>query len=181
LKTKRIVITGGPGSGKTTLIQHIASQRIPCMPEISREITLKAQQQGVDQLFLEDPIIFSKKLLEGRLAQFMEGFASPPPYLFFDRGMPDVTAYMDYIKSDYPKEFAQLCLSNKYDHIFLLPPWKDIYSQDNERYESFEQAELIHDYLQKSYQKYDYTVHGVPFGSVEQRSDYIFAKLKELS
>ena len=53
--------------------------------------------------------------------------------------------------------------------------------QDNERYESYEQAELIHDYLQKSYQKYDYDIHDVPLGTVEQRCDYIFAKLKDLS
>ena len=67
---KKIVITGGPGSGKTSLVSYLLNIGHQCMPEISRAVTIEAQKQGIEQLFLEDPILFSRKLLEGRLVQF---------------------------------------------------------------------------------------------------------------
>ena len=66
----KIVITGGPGSGKTTLISFLSENGFQCQREISRDVILEAQKEGIDQLFLTDPILFSKKLLEGRLKQF---------------------------------------------------------------------------------------------------------------
>lgn len=178
LKTKRIVISGGPGSGKTTLVSELEQQGHCCMHEISRDVILEAQKEGIAQLFLENPLLFSQKLMEGRLKQYHETPLSPIPFLFYDRGMPDVTAYMDYIHSHYPTNFSETCMNNRYDSIFLLPPWEEIYKQDNERYESFNEAEKIYHYLLKGYQNYGYHVYEVPVGSIENRIHYILSKLK---
>lgn len=180
MKTKRIVITGGPGSGKTVLINQLENEGHPVIHEISRQVTLEAQKQGIDQLFIDKPILFSEKLLEGRLKQFHEAEACKSPFLFYDRGMPDVTAYMDFVASDYPKEFSETCHNHRYDIIFVLPPWESIYKQDNERYESFEQAEKIFSYLKNSYQGYNYTVCEVPVGTIKDRLDFILDKLNIL-
>ncbi len=56
---KIIVIAGGPSSGKTTLINALKEKGHICYPEISRAIIKKAQEQGIDQLFLENPLLFS--------------------------------------------------------------------------------------------------------------------------
>jgi len=180
LKTKRIVISGGPGSGKTTLINHLEKKGHSCMHEISRAVTQKAQEDGIEQLFLENPILFSQKLLEGRLKQYRDAFHFEDSFLFYDRGMPDVTAYMDYINSHYPINFSETCNSYRYDAVFLLPPWEAIYEQDNERYESFAQAEKLYHFLLKGYQKYDYNVLEVPTGTIEDRTSYMLEHLKIL-
>ncbi|MEZ4857224.1 MAG: ATP-binding protein [Flavobacteriaceae bacterium] len=180
MKTKRIIITGGPGSGKTSLIHFFKEKGYFCLPEISREVTLKAQEEGIEQLFLKDPILFSDLLLKGRLQQFQEATLANEKMLFYDRGMPDVTAYMDYLGTKYPNYFSETCRENRYDAIFLLPPWEAIYRQDNERYESFEQAEIIFQYLHKSYEDYGYTVHHVPVGSIEYRGAFILKKIESL-
>jgi hypothetical protein len=39
--------------------------------EISRR-TLEAKKQGIEQLFLEKPLLFSELLLEGRKKQFVD-------------------------------------------------------------------------------------------------------------
>ncbi len=177
---KKIVITGGPGTGKTSLVSFLLKQGYQCMPEISREITVEAQKNGIEQLFLKDPILFSQKLLEGRMKQFHDNQNLKKTFLFFDRGLPDITAYMDYTNTLYPDHFLKTCHSLKYDLVFLLPPWKEIYKQDNERYETFEEAKIIHDYLLKGYEKYGYRVIEIPFGSLENRKEFIFNKLREL-
>ncbi len=177
---KKIVITGGPGSGKTTLINSLQNEGFSCLPEISRQITLEAQKQGIEQLFLEDPLLFSQKLLEGRLAQYQDAINHKPPFLFFDRGLPDVTAYMNYFNTTYPDTFTQTCKQNKYDAVFILPPWKAIYKQDNERYETYEEAVTIHDFLLEEYKKYNYDVFDVAPGTVNERIAFIKNTLAQL-
>lgn len=178
MKTERIVITGGPGSGKTALIKFLEDQGHNVMHEISREVILAAKAEGIEQLFLEDPILFSKKLLEGRYIQFLEGENCKSQTLFYDRGMPDVTAYMDFLNTHYPESFSETCSNHKYDQIFVLPPWKEIYEQDNERYESFEQAEALFGFLKNGYENYGYKTHEVPVGSIKERAKFILEKVK---
>lgn len=178
MNTKRIVIAGGPGSGKTSLIDYLEQEGYSVKHEISRAVTLEAQKEGIEQLFLEKPTLFSQKLLEGRLKQFNEGKNCTESLLFYDRGMPDVTAYMDFVSTDYPKSFSDICRNNKYDVIFLLPPWEAIYHSDNERYESFEQAEKIYNFLKTSYKNYGYKIQEVPIGTIDERSQFILTELK---
>ncbi|MEC8535779.1 MAG: AAA family ATPase, partial [Bacteroidota bacterium] len=52
MKTKKIVITGCPATGKSSIVEHLVSKGFYCMKEVSRDLTLKAQKEGVDQLFL---------------------------------------------------------------------------------------------------------------------------------
>jgi predicted ATPase len=181
LKTKRIVISGGPCSGKTALIHYLDKEGYPVKHEISRDVILEARKQGIEQLFLENPILFSQKLLEGRLKQFQEAESCKKPMLFYDRGMPDVTAYMDFVDSHYPEKFSKTCFENRYDVIFILPPWKEIYHTDDERYESWEQAEKIYHYLKDSYKNYGYDIHEVPVGTLKDRVQHILNTLKDIA
>lgn len=180
MNTKRIVITGGPGSGKTSLIKFLEKIGYQVMQEISRELTLQAKKKGIDQLFIENPIMFSEQLLEGRLKQFQEGENFNTPILFYDRGLPDVTAYMDFAKNNYPENFSETCLKYKYDAIFILPPWEEIYEQDEVRYESFAQAQEIFNFLQKGYVNYGYKIHQVPVGTLSLRTNFILNSLKQM-
>ena len=137
---KKIVITGGPGTGKSTVIEELARRKYDCMLEISRQITIEAQRQGIEQLFLTDPLFFSEKLLEGRMQQYQEACVLDSDLVFFDRGIPDVHAYMDYANQEYPEKYVVNSVKHKYTKVFIMPPWKDIYTSDNERYENYEQA-----------------------------------------
>jgi predicted ATPase len=171
---KRIVITGGPGSGKTTVIEELKRRGIATMPEISREIIREAKKQGIDQLFLEDPILFSKKLIDGRIKQFVDAGKVEQRVVFFDRGIPDVTAYLRYSKTPVPDDLSEACRKYRYDQpVFIMPPWEEIYTNDFERYESFNQAQLIHNKLVNMYMDLGYFIIFVPFGTAEKRADFI--------
>lgn len=175
---KKIVLIGGPGTGKSTVLQELENRAYYCMPEVSREVTLKAQKEGIQQLFLTDPLLFSKMLLEGREQQYIQAHESDAPIVFFDRGLPDVHAYMEYTKETYPDYFLEKSNQYKYDVVFLFRPWKEIYVSDNERYEDFEESLVIDQFLQKAYKDLGYLIVDVPFGSVEERTAFILHWLK---
>jgi predicted ATPase len=175
---KKIVITGGPGTGKSTVIKELANRNFSCMFEISREVTLNARKKGVEQLFLTKPLLFSELLLEGRVNQYMEAEQKNSDIVFFDRGIPDIHAYMDYIGIDYPDTYFTKSKLYRYNYIFLMTPWKEIYISDNERYENFEQSLAIHNHLERTYNKLGYNIIEVPFGTINTRVDFILKAIK---
>jgi len=177
LEKEIVVIIGGPGTGKTTIIDGLTAKGYCCYPEISREVTMEAKKQGIEQLFLEKPLLFSELLLEGRKKQFHNALTEPHEVVFLDRGIPDVLAYMHYIGDSYPAFFDQACRDHIYTKIFILPPWEEIYVSDDERYENYEQAKLIYSHLTETYQKYGYNLIEVPKGTVEERILFILNQL----
>lgn len=174
---KKIVITGGPGTGKSSLINELINQKYFCMPEISRRVTLDARKKGIEQLFLKKPLLFSQLLLEGREQQFLEAGKENTDLVFFDRGIPDVHGYMNYIGVDYPNLYKEKSLKYRYTTIFITPPWQEIYQSDNERYESYEQSLAIHNHLKKTYIELEYSIINVPIGNVEERVRFILNSL----
>lgn len=172
-----IVIIGGPGSGKTSLIEGLKENGYTCYPEISREVTLEARKQGIEQLFLEKPLLFSELLLEGRKKQYTDAVADASTVVFLDRGLPDVIAYMHYIGDAYPAAFDDACKDYIYNKVFYLPPWEEIYTADEARYETYEQAVLIAGHLQETYKSYGYTLTEVPKDTVSNRILFILEHL----
>lgn len=177
MNTKLILIIGGPGSGKTTIINELVERGYVCYPEISREVTKKAQEKGIDQLFLTEPLLFSQLLLEGRIDQHKSAVAEDAEIVFIDRGIPDVLAYMHYKGDTYPESFDLACKNHLYHQIFLLPPWENIYISDDQRYESFEQANLIHRFLVDTYKSYGYDLIEVPRETIAKRVEFILDRI----
>jgi len=141
---RKIVITGAPGTGKTSVIKKLEAANYYC----------------------------------GRIKQYIDSLKKNNDIIFFDRGIPDVLAYMDFFKQEYTPQFTRACTTNTYNHIFLLPPWEEIYVSDNERFESFEEAKQIHYHLENTYHTYGYTIELVPFGTVQERVDFILNSIK---
>ena len=175
---KKIVITGGPSTGKTSIITEIEANGYACMPEISRQITLDARNSGIEHLFLTDPILFSIKLLDGRTQQFKDAENLQKNIVFFDRGIPDVLAYLNGTETDNKQHFVDASSKYKYDIVFILPPWKEIHTQDNERYEDFDEAQRIHGLLEKTYTELGYAPIDVPIGTIADRTQFILNAIK---
>jgi predicted ATPase len=159
---KKIVFAGGPATGKTTLIHRLESMGYSCLHEISRQITIDARQAGIEQLFISNPILFSEKLLKGRINQYTEATLNKTPIVFIDRGLPEVVAH-----------FIEACETFRYDYVFIFPPWEEIYTADNERYEDFKEALRIYPYLKGAYEKFGYKNSILPKDTVENRISFI--------
>ncbi|AZQ45215.1 AAA family ATPase [Nonlabens ponticola] len=167
---QRILLIGGPGTGKSTLINDLENRGFKVHHEISREVTARAQQQGIEQLFLTDPMAFSNQLLAGRIQQFVDAV---PGINFYDRGIPDVPAYHKFTGDHIPENYLEASKNYKYDQVFHLAPWEEIYAQDSERYESFSQASAIDKALKNFYRGLGYDLITIPQTTVENRINFI--------
>ncbi len=187
MNTKKIVITGGPGTGKTSIINELKRKNFYCFEEIIRTLTLAAKKENDASThlsnpiaFVNDPMLFNTNLLNGRIAQFKQANIIEKKISFFDRGIPDVLAYMSFFNQEYGEIFTNACKENVYNYVFLLPPWKDIYKSDNERFETFEQSKKIHLHLVEIYKKFGYKIIEVPFGTIKERTNFILTILENL-
>tara|TARA_R110002012_G_scaffold38153_5_gene106575 strand:+ start:8422 stop:8985 length:564 start_codon:yes stop_codon:yes gene_type:complete len=181
----KVVITGAPGTGKTSIVNGLESKGFYCFHEIIRDMTSKAKQEGQSEEYISNPLVFvddalqfNKDLLEARTTHYKRSINLDEVISFFDRGIPDVLAYMDYFGQDYDDFFISNCENYKYDSVFIVPPWKEIYVSDNERMETFEEAENIHHSLVKTYSQFGYDPIEVPKDAVPNRIDFILETLK---
>jgi predicted ATPase len=170
---QKIVITGGPSTGKSTLIGELSKRKYTCLEEISREVILEARAQGIEHLFLTSPLLFSEILLEKRTSQYKEATNTNSEIVFFDRGIIDIIAYLNFSNTPYEIDFDVVLKDTKYQHVFICPPWKEIHKTDNERYESFEQALEIHEHLLFTYKEKGYDPIEIPFGTPKERCLFI--------
>lgn len=160
------------------MINALAQSGYKTFDEISRQVIKEAQQDGIEQLFLTEPLLFSQKLLEGRIAQYNAAAEINDAFVIYDRGIPDIPAYMDYAGQKYTSVFTEACEKYVYDRVFALSPWEAIHEVDNERYEDFETATRLHDFLIKTYHHYGYTPIEIPQCSIKKRVDFIEKHLK---
>ena len=180
MNIKKIVITGGPATGKTAIIDHLKSNGYACFEEVIRKLTAAAQTEGDITETHSNPIAlvsdsekFNTTLINLRVNDYLATDNLDTKFCFFDRGMPDVLAYMTYFRQKIPQKFVNICKKNTYDYMFLLPPWKAIYKDDEERFETFEQATDIYHHLKDTYKQFGHNVIEIPFGSVKDRANYI--------
>lgn len=177
-KSSTALLIGAPSTGKTSVLQELEQKGFICFEEISRQVTQEARDEGIEHLFKKEPLLFSEKLLDGRIRQFLSAQSYGDQTVFIDRGLPDITAYMDMVRVSYPEKFSEANHQYRYDVVFWFPVWKRIYKSDKERYEDFDLAQNIENHLIESYQSLGYDLIEVPKLSVDKRVEFILSHLK---
>jgi predicted ATPase len=180
LSSQRVIITGGPGFGKTSIIEELEARKYPCVHEVSRTIIKEQIEIGSDILPWKNLKRFSELLLKFRLEQFEDSFYKG--FTFFDRGVPDVLAYMQKDKLLIPSDYlVQVNKCNYFSTVFIVPPWKEIYKKDAQRKEDYATALDLHEYISDTYKSLGYETVILPKISVKERADFILHRLFESS
>lgn len=174
-ETKRIIITGGPGTGKSTIIDLLENRGYPCHREVSRAVIKEELDKGSDLLPWQDLPGFSETVFKGQTEQYHQ--AKENHINFFDRGLPDVIAYLR--KDSLPTEMLDDLVPHYPYHseIFVTPPWPEIYKTDSERREDFETMQSIHNSLVDTYKSFGYEVVEVPKENSFKRANFILERL----
>ena len=169
---KRIVLAGGPSTGKTSVIDELKKKNFYCFEEAAREIFDEFKLRGLE--FKTDPIEISKNIFKKRKLDFeaAERLECKDNLIFYDRGIHEVTAYLRSIASS-SNYWDKLPLGYKYDLIFLFEPWKEIYKKDDNRIEDFSDAVKISPFITSIYKQSGIKMIKVPNISIEERVRFI--------
>ena len=172
------IITGGPGSGKTTLIEAFRTRGFTCSVEAGRGIIQDQVAIGGRALPWRDPMLFAELMLswEMRSYRIAELVAGP---VFFDRGVPDVLGYlrlMNIPAPDYMQNAASEFCYNR--TVFIAPPWREIFHQDVERKQDFEEAQRTYDALASTYTALGSGLIELPCVEVKERCEFILGHLR---
>ena len=167
------VITGGPGSGKTTLIEALVAAGLDTSPEVGRRII--QDQQAVDGQALpwRDRGLFAEMMLAFEMANHAAAARQPGPVLF-DRGVPDVIGYLDLIGFPVPDHMDRAARRLRYNRrVFIAPPWPEIYRNDGERRQDLDEAARTYEAMVRTYGRYGYALVELPRAPVESRVAFI--------
>ncbi|MDA0780090.1 MAG: ATP-binding protein [Bacteroidetes bacterium] len=172
---QKVVFTGSPASGKTTLLNCVNHPEIACYEEVSRAVISASQANGTQRPFLENPLAFSETIFENRLHDYFK--VSNTPVQLYDRGIHDVVAYLHELGDDVPCGMEEDCKNFTYDKVFIFPPWEAIFEQDEQREEDFNEAKKLHIALVETYTTFGMKCIEVPLVSVAQRLAFILKNL----
>ncbi len=92
--------------------------------------------------------------------------------------MHDVVAYLDYAGCPvklWEKQLNQFA----YDLVFLIKPVKEIYKNDIDRMETFEQALEVHKSIEKIFLESKLKLINIPFINSEKRLDIILKHVND--
>jgi predicted ATPase len=167
------IITGGPGAGKTTLIEALRARGFAVAGEAGRAI-LKLQQaiDGPAQHH-RDAALYAELMLARDMQGYeaMRGVKGP---VFFDRGVPELVGYFGMMGLAVPPHFERAAALYRYNRrVFLAPYWPEIYAHDAERKQSLGEAERTAQAAGAIYPRLGYDIVELPRESVEARVAFV--------
>jgi predicted ATPase len=167
------VITGGPGSGKSTLIDALAAEGVRHMPEAGRAIIQDQVEIGGTALPWSDRLAFADLMLSWEMRSYREAQALPGPVIF-DRGVPDVVGYLRLCGLPVPAHIERAATDLRYhQRVLLAPPWRAIFTRDAERKQSWAEAEATYAAMVDVYSGLGYTLVSLPLASVRARAQFV--------
>lgn len=171
-----VILTGGPGGGKTTLVEALREQGYPCVEEVGRAVIQEQVESGGDALPWADKEKFKQRMFEAQLKAFQTPQCEK--VVFFDRGLLDTLAYAKLENLEITEEMLLRAKETKFhDVVFITPPWEEIYQNDQERKQDFAEAIRTYEHMAAIYREYGYTVVNLPKDSVSKRISFILETL----
>jgi len=181
------IVTGGPGSGKTSLIEALAARGVATVPEAGRAVIRAEVAAGGDALPWGDRVAFAEKMARFDLAALERAEAeaaatqaagkSPAP-IMFDRGLPDVVGYLTLCGLAVPDWISRAAAEPRYARrVFIAPFWPEIYATDTERRQSPDEARQTTEVMVETYTRLGYELVELPRAPIAARAAFVLDAL----
>lgn len=153
-KSNWYIITGGPSSGKKTLLKYLRAMGYPVISGVARGVIDRANRQGITTKELRrDEVKFQESLLPFKLK--LEQTFPRERLTFWNMAMPDSIAYFINCGGN-PQKALALCEPNLYRKVFLLNPLPFV--SDYARTEDAKTAHKLNRLLREAYEQVGYKV-----------------------
>jgi len=167
------VLTGGPGSGKSTLIDALERAGYARSLEAGRGVIQDQMSIGGRALPWDDRTLFSELMLSWEMRSYRMARGSAG-LVFFDRGVVDVLGYLRLIRHSALEHMHKAAEQFRYNRqVFIAPPWEEIFQQDQERKQDFNEAVRTYDALAATYTEYGYELIELPRVPIEERVRFV--------
>jgi predicted ATPase len=167
------VLTGGPGSGKSTLIDALQQAGFARTLEAGRSIIQDQVAIGGRALPWADCELYAELQLAFEMRSYREAEALSGP-VFFDRGVPDIVGYLTLIGKPVPDHLKNAADAFRYNRrVLIAPPWAEIYVQDGERKQSLGEAARTFAAMVETYRRYGYELVEIPRTNVPERVRFV--------
>lgn len=174
----KFVVTGGPGGGKTTLLDSLADRGYRVISESARCIIKERLAAGLSPR--PDPVSFAQEILELDIEKYRTLAAGEHPALF-DRGVLDALYMLDAERALPQGEIASYVERFPYHPVVLLvPPWEEIYATDSERDQTFEESVEVFEGMKRWYLQWGYETLEVPRDTIDERVKSVLQLIKSL-
>ena len=167
------VVTGGPGSGKSTLIAALAAAGVATSAEVGRAIIREELAAGGTALPWLDHRAFATRMIEREIAAHRAALASGKTVVL-DRGVPDVIGFLRVSGLAVPASIDAAAWACRYnDRVFIAPWWADIFTTDAERKQTPAEARAAFAIMAETYRDYGYDIVELPRASVANRVAFV--------
>ncbi len=167
------VLTGGPGSGKSTVLDALEGRGYARSIEAGRGIIQDQMAISGSALPWNDPALFAELMLSWDMRSYHIAEQSTGP-VFFDRGVVDTVGYLHLSGLPVPAHVEKAAETFRYHRrVFIAPPWKEIYEHDRERKQSFDEAVRTYEAIAAAYARYGYELIEIPRVSAEKRAGFV--------
>lgn len=175
---KLIVISGCSGGGKSTLISELSNQGYTVVSEVGREIVKEQLAIKGDLTPWQNPQAFCDIMIDRSIAAYHQAkimTTAMNQVVFFDRSFLEAVSYYQTLNINKYSHFVEEL--RYYPTIFMAPPWKEIFHQDDERKHAFEDGVIEYERLLKFYPQHGYRIVELPKTSVKERVEFILSNL----
>lgn len=170
------IFTGGPGSGKSTVLQALARLAYPTVPEVGRAIIQQQMQTEGDALPWLNKQRFFEAMFNQSILDYQSQTNTTP--LFFDRGLLDSIGYARLEHLEIQPNQLYIAKQMLYaSPVFIFPPWEAIYTNDKERKQDFVLAIQTYEVMYATYKEFGYQLVEVPCTAIEERVEFILEYL----
>jgi len=161
----KIVLTGAPGSGKSTLIRKLAEYGEQTVTESAIQVI----HQLIDEMGLteqdhwrrDNTFAFQQRVLQNQ--KKLEAQLNSGARAFLDRGATDGLAYLRMNNIEIPEPFLQEADGFKYDQVILVEPLPNLDLREGSgRNDTQEEAEQLVVLLKAEYERLGYEVKTLP-------------------
>lgn len=172
-----VILSGCSGGGKSTLLSELHQRGHAVVEEPGQRIVQEETRIGGEALPWIDMVAFLRRAIDMALDDHANAQRNNK-WTFFDRGLIDAASALEEL-TDEPLLATLGQIHRYHPHVFLAPPWPEIYATDAQRRHGMDAALVEYERLQLVYPSLGYEVTLLPKVDVVARADFVLSTLAQ--